>query len=269
MFDLLVGFVISFAIAYGGYKKEALSFSGAASAAILGTSLYYFGGIYFSAILVAFFISSSILTKYRKEFKRNLEDVNEKGGKRDYIQVAANGMLGFVFALLFYITNNHIFILAYGTAFAAANSDTWASELGVLSNGRTFSIINFRKIEKGMSGGVSILGITASILGAGFIGVIYAAGYLWVFGFTAEWVKMLFLCSFGGFMGSIIDSFFGATVQVKYRCVTCGKLTEKRTHHGKPASKVSGIEFINNDVVNFTSGLLASLISIGLYVILK
>jgi uncharacterized protein (TIGR00297 family) len=268
MINIFIGFAFSFIIVYVGYKKEALSLSGAVSAAILGTSLYYFGGIYFSAILVAFFISSSILTKYKKEIKKDLSDINEKGGKRDYTQVAANGLLGFVFALLFYITKNHIFILAYGTAFAASNSDTWASELGTLSKSSPISIITLRKIEKGMSGGISILGIIASILGAGLIGAIFTAGYILLYGFSPEWIKLLFICSFGGFMGSIIDSFLGATVQVKYRCSICGKITEKKVHHGQPANISGGIEFINNDVINFTSSFLASMIAVSIYLIM-
>jgi uncharacterized protein (TIGR00297 family) len=143
MWNIVIGFLFSFVIAFAGYRKESLSLSGGILAVILGTSLYYFGGLFFSAVMVSFFISSSILTKYKKGFKKTLEDINEKGGNRDYVQVIANGLLGFIFALLFYITKNHVFILAYATAFSAANADTWASELGVLSKVNPISIISF------------------------------------------------------------------------------------------------------------------------------
>lgn len=266
MWDILIGFVFSFMIAFAGYKKRALSLSGAISAVILGTSLYYFGGMLFSVILVAFFISSSVLTRFNKEFKKTLEDVNEKGGRRDYIQVIANGLLGLLFALLFYITGNHVFILAYATAFAAGNADTWASELGVLSSNNPISIVTFKKIERGMSGGISILGTTASFLGAGFIGVILAAGYILRYGVNSGWIKLFILCTLCGFAGSIVDSLIGSTLQAKYSCAVCGKSTEKRVHHGCNTIHAGGIRYINNDVVNFTSELIVSVIAIILFI---
>lgn len=265
MENLLIGFLFSFVIAFAGYKKEALSISGGIFAVILGTSLYYFGGVFFSAILVGFFISSSILTKYKKACKKELEDINEKGGKRDYIQVIANGLLGFIFALLFFITKNHVFILAYSTAFAASNADTWASELGVLSKHAPVSIITFKKIERGMSGGVSPLGTISSAFGAGFIGFIFATGYIFQYGFSTSWVKLFILCSLCGFIGSLADSLIGSTIQAKYICTVCNKYTEKKVHHGIMTNKIGGFRFINNDVVNFVSGLIASIIAVVLY----
>ncbi|MDF2674941.1 MAG: hypothetical protein K0R09_3209 [Clostridiales bacterium] len=265
MWNIVIGFLFSFIIAFAGYKKESLSLSGAISAVILGTSLYYFGGVFFSAILVAFFISSSMLTKYKKGFKKTLEDINEKGGKRDYAQVIANGLLGFIFAFIFYITKNHVFILAYATAFAAANADTWASELGVLSRANPISIITFKKIERGMSGGVSLLGIIASVLGAGFIGVILSMGYVLQYGISMSCLKLFILCSICGFIGSLVDSLIGSTIQAKYVCTVCGKYTEKKLHHGSNTTHMSGIRFINNDVVNFTSGFISTIIAIAFY----
>lgn len=265
MKDILIGFVFSFAIAFTGYKKESLSLSGGISAVILGTALYYFGGLFFSAILIAFFISSSILTKYRNEFKKNLQDINEKDGKRDYIQVIANGLLGLIFALLFFITKDHLFILAYAAAFAASNADTWASELGVLSKRDPVSIISFKKIERGMSGGISPLGTIASALGAGFIGIIFIVGYIFQYGISTSCIKLFIICSLCGFIGSLIDSLMGSAIQAKYKCNICDKYTEKKVHHGSITTPVGGISFVNNDVVNFTSSLTASIIAIALY----
>lgn len=265
MVNIVIGFIFSFVIAFAGYKKESLSLNGGVSAVILGTALYYFGGLFFSVILVAFFISSSILTKYKKGLKKTLEDINEKGGKRDYVQVIANSLLGFIFALLFFISKNHVFILAYATAFASSNADTWASELGVLSKSDPISIISFKKIERGMSGGVSFLGTIASALGAGFIGVIFTVGYILIYGINSSWIKLFILCSLCGFIGSLVDSLIGSTVQAKYKCIVCDKYTEKKIHHGKATTHIEGIMFINNDVVNFTSGFIASITAIALY----
>lgn len=268
MEKILTGFLFSFIIAFAGYKKESLSLSGGISAVILGTALYYFGGLFFSVILVAFFISSSILTKYKKGFKKSFEDLNEKGGKRDHVQVIANGLLGFIFALLFFITKNHVFILAYATAFASSNADTWASEIGVLSKRNPISIISLKKIERGMSGGVSLLGIISSTMGAGFIALIFTVGYVFLYSANTSWIKLFVICSICGCAGSLIDSLMGSTIQAKYKCIVCNRYTEKKIHHGSVTSHIGGIRFVDNDVVNFVSGFIASVIAIVLYLLI-
>lgn len=265
MNTFLIGFFISLIISTIGYIKKSLTLSGSISAIIIGTLIYYTGGLFFSSIIVAFFISSSVITKISKILGNVEIDVVQKGGQRDYKQVMANGLLGLIFALLFHFTKNHIFILAYSTAFAAAASDTWASEIGVLSKGKPVSIIGFKHIERGMSGGISLLGIIASILGSGFISVIFLFGFFLNYGFSFEPIIMFILCAFGGFAGSIIDSLLGATLQVKYKCPVCNKITEKTVHHGSSTLKVSGMSFIDNDIVNFISPLSACLIVISLY----
>ena len=52
-----------------------------------------------------------------------------------------------------------------------------------------------------------------------------------------------------GFLGALLDSFLGATIQVKYRDED-GALTEEAT-----GDRVRGIPFIDNDAVNLISGL--------------
>lgn len=124
MARLLIGFIFSFIIGFLAYKNQSLNLSGFAGAVVLGTSLYFFGGVYLSGIMISFFISSSILTKYKEHEKSILEDINDKTGGRDYTQVVANGGLGLIYAILYYLTGNMIFIMGYAASFAAANSDT-------------------------------------------------------------------------------------------------------------------------------------------------
>lgn len=230
---LFVGFIFSLVIALLAYRRNSLSFSGSIGAVVLGTSLYFFGGVYLSGIMISFFISSSILTKYKDEEKSVFEDINEKTGGRDYLQVIANGGLGFIYALLYYLTKDPLFIVAYSTAFAAANADTWSSEVGVLSSRPPISILNFKKAEKGMSGAVSLLGIAAAFCGSMFITFVFFIGYILNFGWNFKVIYYSILITLAGFSGSIIDSYLGALIQAKYKCVICGKITEKKIHHEK------------------------------------
>src|SRR5688572_14217435 len=59
-------------ISIRGYRSRSLSVSGARSALIVG-AVTMMAGTRFCAILIAFFISSSKLTKLKQETKRKLE----------------------------------------------------------------------------------------------------------------------------------------------------------------------------------------------------
>ncbi|MBL4935428.1 DUF92 domain-containing protein [Clostridium sp. YIM B02515] len=263
----IIGFVFSSLIVFGAYKKKSLDISGALSAIFLGTCIYFWGGLYMSAIMISFFISSSFFTKIKESFVKDLEDINEKTGARDYMQVAANGGIGLVFAFLYYRTSNPVFLVIYAVAFSASNADTWASELGVLSTSQPISILSFKKVEKGISGAVSLIGTLSAICGALFIALIYSFGYVLKFGFSIKLISHMFIITLSGFIGSLIDSIIGAAFQAKYKCSFCGRITEKKEHHGQNTIRISGIRWINNDFVNFISGLAACAISIILYCI--
>lgn len=265
MYNILFGILLSFIVSYLAYKKGSLNYSGFIGALILGSLLYYLGGFFFWIIMISFFISSSILTKFKGNNKKETDDLNEKNGKRDYIQVLSNGGLGLIFAFMYNIYNDPIYMVGFATAFAASNADTWASELGVLSKREPISIINFKKTERGVSGSISIFGIIASLLGAFFIAIVFTLGLVLKYNNIDIIYKYILIISICGFLGSIIDSYLGSLIQVKYKCGVCNKITEKKIHHGEITSLIKGIKWFNNDLVNFTSGALASLISIVLF----
>lgn len=260
MLNFFVGLISSFLIAYVAYKKSSLNKSGFFAAIVLGTGIYFFGGLWFSVIMVAFFVSSSILTKFKNYNKDKLDKINAKGGNRDYIQVMANGGIGLILAILYYFYSEPIFLLAYSISFAEATADTWASEVGVLSKKKPVSIINFKPLDKGMSGGISILGTTFAFLGASLIAGIYFIASISMYKDIKQGLISAIICAVIGFIGSIVDSVLGATVQAKYYCKDLNAITEKRVHKGKLNKLVKGITFINNDVVNLSSNLISVLI---------
>jgi uncharacterized membrane protein len=45
----------------------------------------------------------------------------------------------------------------------------------------------------------------------------------------------------------------GQTIQNKYKCSNCGKVTEKQVHCSKRGIKFAKYSFLNNDAVNFLS----------------
>ncbi|MCX7708375.1 MAG: DUF92 domain-containing protein [Clostridia bacterium] len=265
--DILVLFCIM-AICFGAWRKKSLAVSGAVTAFLLTSALYVLGGIPFLAPLLVFFISSSLLTKWKSEKKEPMEKrLYEKSGTRDYAQVLANGGAGLLIAVLYYINPSKENVLALFTAFAACNADTWASEVGILSRSKPFSILTLKPVQRGISGGVSFLGLFASLFGAGLISGVY--GFFMFFKFTlTELVISCFIITVSGFAGSLIDSVLGVTLQPAYLEQASGKLTEKKYNNGTKNTKVKGFEFFSNDMVNFISSLAAACLALIVFSLL-
>ena len=232
----------------------------------------------FYILLFVFFISSSVLTKYRKQDKKIIEEKFAKGGERDSSQVLANGLAGFIFAFihifLYHFSNQPVlanaFLFAFITAIASVNADTRATEIGILSKDQPYWILNLReKVERGTSGGVSIKGTSAAFIGAFLVGLVsFIVEIFWKHPIidNIPWQIYLFipLATLLGFIGSLIDSLFGATIQGFFQCSICGKGTEKRMHCNNPTILIRGKYNFRNDHVNFWSSFIVGMISLGI-----
>src|SRR5436189_125726 len=68
--QLVLGFVISALIGALAYLRQSLTAGGVAGAVIVGTLTFGLGGLSWALVIVAFFVSSSLLTHYRSALKR-------------------------------------------------------------------------------------------------------------------------------------------------------------------------------------------------------
>jgi uncharacterized protein (TIGR00297 family) len=256
--DILV-LAASVAIAALAYLRKSLTLAGYAFAIVLALGLYLAGGVQFIVLLLVFFISSTLLSKFKNSIKHVLEaKLSPKNNQRDHIQVLANGGPALIMAMMFVWSGDPAYSMAVSAAFAASNADTWASELGILSKAEPVSFVTGKPVRRGLSGGVTLAGFVASLAGAALIAL--AASLFAVNKLPAASLAIHFLMiTLSGLTGSLIDSLLGDTLQSKY-LDHAGEITEKSHSDGKPHKLHRGLAFINNDLVNFASGLLAALL---------
>ena len=201
--------------------------------------------------------------------------------------------------------------------YACCCGDTWASELGTLATGKPRFILNpARLVPTGTNGGVSAVGLAASLAGGAFIGVVTVIpdAVDWVMGRVpapavlaalARWVGVGAAC---GLAGSLVDSVLGATLQYSGLDHASGMVVSSppgsansgsngKGHHGNDSSSsssssskgsrkggrssasapvsaaggatspsgghtwISGVDLLDNHMVNLLSSLLTSLVA--------
>lgn len=285
---LAIGLVLSGAIGLLAYRRDALTSSGVAGAMLVGTLIFGFGGWTWGLTLIAFFVSSSLLSHYRRAEKEAVAEQFDKNERRDLGQVLANGGLGALLALAVYFLVDlagqaraghplYVYLtVAYFGVMATVNADTWATELGVLASERPRLITTGRPVAPGTSGGITRYGTLAALAGAAFIGV--AAFVLIQLASLATRGELLLadlsivaIAAMAGLVGSLFDSLLGASVQRIYWCDHCEKETERQVHGcGGRTRPLRGWSWINNDMVNLLSSLVGGLLagSLGLLILL-
>ncbi len=261
LLDLGLGFALSLAVAIAGWLRASLTGSGVIGAVLVGTAVFTFGGPAWAAVVVAFFVLSSALSKVGESRKTRLSGIVEKGSRRDIGQVLANGGVAALLALMAGILSPAAVFPAFLGAMAAATADTWSTELGVLSPESPRSIRTGRVVPPGTSGGVTGLGLLAALAGGLMIGIVAVVAKLVapeIANVSAG--RLLGLAVAAALAGSLADSLLGATVQCVYRCPRCAFDTEQRVHGcGELAVPSRGVRFVDNDMVNVLGSAVGSL----------
>lgn len=250
------GFVAALVIAAVARRLRALTEGGAVAATIAGT-IAVAGGWGWAALLIAFFVSSTLLSRVRSSVRdKLLKGRVAKPGARDATQVLVNGGPFLVAAIAYAVRPGPLWQMAGVGALAAAAADTWATELGTLSVQPPRSILSGRTVHPGTSGGVTMLGFLGALGAAVFIGMVaIVAGWPWQAGIASL---------AGGLVGCVVDSLLGDALQVRRRCERCGMATEQVVHRcGTPTIVTGGVRWLNNDGVNAASTVVGALIGAG------
>lgn len=258
--QLTIGFALGITVSYAAFRLGALTSSGAIAAVFVGGLIFSIGGLPWASLMLLFFISSSLLSMAFQRKKNSLSEKSAKGSRRDHGQVLANGGLAAALVLVHWIFPHLEGVwIAFAGCMAAVNADTWATELGILSPSAPRLIHNGEVVPRGTSGGVTLYGYTATLVGAGVIAL--AASCF----FTFPPLLFILLVTLAGLIGATVDSLLGATVQGIYYCSHCDKETESYpAHHcGTETEHVRGWRWLTNDLVNLVCSVIGAGVAFG------
>lgn len=270
--------VISLYLAKRGYDKNSLNLSGALLAVIVGFIISVASYAFF-ACLFTFFVTSTILTKWKSQRKMQVEENYKVGGQRNAMQVFCNGGIAVIISLLYMsevgcserpvdFSKDYtaaVLITSLIGSFACCNGDTWSSEVGTaIGSDSPRLITNFRKVPIGTNGGVTIAGTIAAAIGGLIIGVAYLFSErllidpaMLTASYPPQW-PILWLAMFSGLFGSIVDSLLGATLQYSGFCLLRKKVVSEDSSTSK---YICGKNVLNNHQVNLISSLIMAILT--------
>jgi uncharacterized protein (TIGR00297 family) len=206
---LAQGLAVNLAVAALAYVARSIDVPGALSAVLIGTLVTLGTGLHGFAVLAAFFVVGSAVTKlgYRVKAARGI--AQEKGGARGWRNAWANGGVPCALALLAGATGDRLhelFVLAYAASVATAAADTCSSEVGKAYGRRTFLITTLRPVAPGTEGAVSLEGTLGGLAGGLLVAAVGAAGGLY------SWPAAL-LVGLCGLLGSLAESVLGTVAE--------------------------------------------------------
>ena len=254
--DLIAGTLGAATISLASYRFRLLTAGGSFAQWILGSILLGVGGWQWTVPLLVFCLVSSLLSRMWKSRRSEAEALFSKPHERDAMQVLANGSVASLIVLVWKLTQFDSWYVVYLGTIAAATADTWATEIGTLSRSSPRLVTTMAIVERGRSGAITMLGSLAGFAGAG---TIFCSGIPWLSGRVFDGAALSVLG--GGVAGMLTDSILGATVQLQYMCLKCGKTTERIEHCGVKSVQSTGFSWLTNDAVNLVCTLIGGLTS--------
>ncbi len=230
-----IGVLVSFLLLYRmGFLNRG------AAVAVYFLGVYFIGvlGLPWSLPMVAFFLSSVVLTRIHSAVRGK----KRSSGRRSLWQVLANSVWAILFSALYLITRDPVHIYLFISVVAAVTADTWASETGPVFHRRSFSLAHGQMRTSGVSGGITAAGSLASLIGALAIAWL---GHILFFGETDT--PAILALALAGFFSSFADSLLAAFAEPRMRRMTLFRIP---AHQHQPAPNP-------NDVINALGSLTA------------
>lgn len=241
-----VSLLVAEAVFLAAFLSKFITYRGSLLAGGIGFSFYYFGGL-FAFIYILGCYSIMLLTHIVRKIvksRSNGEKFSVHG--KNAIQIFVNGFIGTASVVFYGIFKLELFLVAALITVGSAFVDSVSSDIGTLSKGKTYDIITRKPIEKGLSGGVSLLGTVTAF----FTCIVLSVATVLITSLPIYYAAILTAVIF---TGTVTDSLLGSLIQAKYKCTVCGKITENRVCCQTETVLERGLRFIDNNAVNFIS----------------
>jgi len=260
--------VLAFAMRF----SKSLSFSGVLASVLVGAVTLFLGGWDCFLVLLVFLILGTLFTKYKCSEKAPGTLAQEKGGVRTWVNVFANGGPALISILLEYFYGTDFFKVFFLSSVCSAASDTMSTEIGLLSKSKPRLITKpWKKVERGVSGGVTLLGTLAGLFASLTISVVplttIMMGVGGLFLGINDPARLVVASALAGFSGMIMDSILGATVQALYFSEKTGLFYEDPRKCNGECVLFKGFKIFDNNTVNFLSCFFAGVFGAILYVL--
>ena len=203
--QLAIAFLISFLLSLFATKAGVADESGLISATLIGTLTIVFSDLRFFLILLLFYALGSAVTKYKYSLKLKRGIAEQAGGARGYANVFSNSLMALFFVMNYGMFKHDFFVIAFVSSVATALGDTMASEIGKTAD-KVYLITNFKRVKPGTSGGISLIGEVAAMLGC--LIVCFSALILGLLD-----VKGAIIAFISAFIAIHVDSLLGATLE--------------------------------------------------------
>jgi len=209
---LLIAVVLTGLLGYVSYALGTASIAGALTGVLLGLITIVYGGFGWFAVLIAFYGTGALASKFKYDDKSARGVAEENDGARGTGNVLGNSAVALVAVLGFAAADQLsapevLFVVAFSGSLATALGDTLSSEIGGLFDTPRL-ITTLEPVEPGTDGAVTWQGELAGLVGAAVIGILSATVLP-----GAETLVLAGVITAGGIVGITVDSVLGATVE--------------------------------------------------------
>lgn len=231
--------------------SKSIDYYGALASMIIVFCYSFFGLKEGIAFVLFCYGTICIISFYKKHYQNNslLECQSDGKQGKNVLQILSNGGMGTFFIILYGIYQKQDFLFVSLICISGCFIDSISSDIGTFSKEKPYDFLKKKYVDKGISGGVSALGLFSAALftlGISFLIIIISQMPMNYYCMTVIII----------YTQTLLDSCFGSLIQVKLCCSKCGKITEKKVHCGQQTQYYSGIAFVDNNIVNVISSVL-------------
>lgn len=203
--------------------KKLLTPAGIFNGWLLGVLIWGTLGLRGYAVVFAYFIVGSAVTRIGMEQKEAEGIAEKRSGARGPENVWGSAFTATLCALGIGIVDwlgngetsilRSLLLLGYVASFCTKLSDTCASEVGKAYGKRTFLITTLQPVPRGTEGAVSLEGTLAGIFASVVLAILgWGVGLIDVWG--------IIWCVFAAFIATNLESVIGATLQSRWQWLT-------------------------------------------------